>query len=56
MTRWLIATVIETDDDYTPTDIRAQIERDLNRGDGMYFTTAKSVCTIRKQDRVKDDE
>lgn len=53
--RYLIATIVDVDPgfDLKPEDIRARIEA-LNRGEGMYIHTDKSVMTIRKM--PKEDE
>ena len=49
MSKWIITTTIETDDEdnYTEAELRQQIELDLNRGDGIWMDTGDGML-IRK--------
>ena len=47
MSKYIITTHIETEEDYTKEQILEQIDTDLNRGDGIYMDV-DDLCTINE--------
>lgn len=53
--KWRITAVVETEPEYESEMIRKQIDRDANRGDGIYINTkAMSVKPLEKEPRKID--
>ena len=48
MKKWILTTEIETDDTFTKKEIRRQIDRYVNRGDGMHVEINKSKIELTK--------
>jgi len=53
MKRWTINATIETEDDYDPEKIADQIDRDANRGDGIYIAIRGNVRSKIKPKKRK---
>ena len=55
MRRFRIEAEIETTDDYKSGDIRVQIDRDLNRGDGIYLDIKGATIRCVAHEPDEDD-
>jgi hypothetical protein len=52
---WKIEVIIETTDKYQKKDVLKQIDKDINRGDGIYFDLQTANLVLKSDKKAKED-